>query len=280
LRRIIITLTALAVLAVAAVAFAAAPFNTYTGSMKFDKAVGTPSKPVPMGFSQKLTATGTKGNRAAPLTDLRSTIYGMVSDGKDFATCSFATISAASNDATCPPAALVATANVDALLGPGSNPSSNAKKADGTTAITPCHPGLRVWNSGQGKLSFFFWSTTAQGSAHYCGGIPTGATPPYTGTITQKGKNMILDVPLPAYVSTAVLKNPTWGSLVSEVITWKNKTIKKGGKTKAFFSSVGCQNNKRAWTQLFTANFLVYSSTGKPGPNKIQSFTKTGSGAC
>ena len=42
-----------------------------------------------------LTATGTNGNRAAPLTDLKSTIYGLKYDSAAVkATCSFATVSA------------------------------------------------------------------------------------------------------------------------------------------------------------------------------------------
>ena len=76
----------------------------------------------------------------------------------------------------------MATANVHALLGPAGDPASGAK------GVVDCKPGLRVWNSGAGKLTFFFWTTTGIGSAHYCGGIQTGSTPPYPGTIKKPAR--------------------------------------------------------------------------------------------
>jgi len=262
--------TAVAVLGVAATALASG-FNTYTAKVSFAPSkAGSAHKPSPIGMRQILTANGTAGNRAAPLVDLRSTVYGMVSDGKDFPTCSLNTIATAKNDTGCPKGAEVATGNVHALLGPASNPSATATGSNGKSAITACNPGLDVWNAGQGHLVFFFTSTTAIGSAHYCGGVKTGSTPPYTGTIKQSGKNMVLDVPLPPSVSTMVLGSPTWGSLIKEDITWKKLTKKVHGKTKAFFASVGCKNGKRPWKQLFTATFAP----------KTESFTTGGSAKC
>jgi len=103
LRRILIIGTALAVLGAAATALAASEFNTYTAKVSFSpNAAGTPAKPSPMGMTETLTADGTKGNRAAPLVDLRSTVYGMVVDTKDFPTCSFSKIQTAKNDTGCP----------------------------------------------------------------------------------------------------------------------------------------------------------------------------------
>jgi hypothetical protein len=268
LRRIVIIGTALAVLGAAATALAAAQFNTYTAKLTVSPAkAGSAKKPVPVGMKQTLTAKGTNGNRAAPLTDLKSTIYGIKFDAKAVkATCSFDKVSAAANDASCPKGALVATANVNSLLGPAKDPSSTAK------GIIACNPGLRVWNAGGGKLTFFFWSTTTPGSAHYCGGVPTGSTPPYKGTIKQSGKNVVIDVPLPSYVSNKVLGGPTWGSLIKEDLTWK-KIVSKGH---AFFASVGCKSGKRPWKQLFTADFTNPADTG----GTKQSFTASGALKC
>ena len=134
-----------------------------------------------------------------------------------------------------------------------------------------------MWNSGGGKLVFFFWSDTTPTSAHYCGGVPTGATPPYTGTIKNtSGKKLVIDVPLPSYVSSKVLGGPTWGSLVREQITWKKLSSKSHGKTHYFVSSIGCKSGKRQWKQQFTADFTNPADTG--GTN--QSFTATGSAKC
>lgn len=271
MRRIIITVTAVTVLAGASVALAAA-FNSYTAATSFSGGNASASKPVPLGMKQILTASGNNGNRAAPLTDLKSTITGATWLGKDYAKCSINTIATAKNDTAhpsagissgpCPSGALVATANVDALLGPGTDPSAHAM------GITPCHPGLDVWNEGGGKLVFFFWSTATQGSAHYCGGIKTGSTPPYEGTIKNSGSNMVIDVPLPPSVSTMVLGSTTWGSLIKETITWTKQSIKVHGKSEPYFASV-CKG-KRNWTQKFTANFH----------GNVQSFTTSGKASC
>jgi hypothetical protein len=272
LRRIVISVTAVVVLGAAAAAVAAAPFNTYSAKMSFSPGkAGSASKPVGTSITQTLAANGTNGNRAAPLTDLKSTMFGLKFDPAAVkAKCTFATVSAASNDAKCPKGALVATANVHALLGPASDPSSGAK------GVIDCKPGLRVWNSGGGKLTFFFWSQTTPGSPHYCGGVPTGSTPPYPGTIKNSGKNLVIDVPLPSYVSSKVLGGPTWGSLVQETITWKNISSTTKGKKHFFVSSVGCSHGKRPWKQKFTADFTNPTDTG----GTVQSFTATGSAKC
>jgi hypothetical protein len=268
LRRIVIAITALVVVGAAAVAYAAAPFNKYTAKTSFSPSkAGSAAKPVPIGVHQTLTATGTNGNRAAPLTDLQTTIYGVKFDAKGAkATCSFATIKNAANDASCPKGALVATANVHALLGPAKDPSATAG------GVTPCNPGLRVWNSGGGKISLFFWSTTVPGSAHYCGGVATGSTPPFKGTIKQAGKNVVINVVLASYVSTRVLGSATWGSLIKEDITWNKLT---NGKHK-WLASVGCKNGKRPWAEKFTAIFTNAADTG----GKKQSFVAKGSAKC
>jgi hypothetical protein len=274
LRRIVISVTAVVVLGAAAVAVAAAPFNTYTAKMSFSPGkAGSASKPVGTSVTETLTAAGTNGNRAAPLTDLKSTIYGLKFDPAAVkAKCSFATVSAASNDAKCPKGALVATANVHALLGPAKDPLAYPPSQFSSHGIVDCNPGLRVWNSGGGHLVFFFWSTTAQNSAHYCGGIPTGATPPYTGTIKNSGKNLIIDVPLPSYVSSKVLGGATWGSLVAETITWKNISSTTKGKKHFFVASVGCKSGKRPWSATLTANL--------PTTNTTETKTVSGSSAC
>lgn len=275
MRRIVITVTALAVLGAGGAAIAATQFNSYSTTTSFSpNKAGSARKPSPFGFKQTYVANGTNGNRAAPLTDLRTTIYGAVLNGKGYPTCSLSKIAAAGNDTAhpsagiasgpCPKNALLATASVNSLLGPGSDPSSNAQ------GVLPCNPALDAWNAGGGKIAFFFWTTTQQGSAHYCGGVKTGSTPPYQGTIRKSGKNLVIDVPLPPSVSTRVLGGNTWGSLIKEVITWKSLNLKIKGKNVPFFASVACSHGKRPWAQKFTASFN----------GNVQSATVTGSPKC
>jgi hypothetical protein len=231
LRRIIILGTTFAVLIAASVAVAAT-LNTYTAVLKFSPTkAGSKSKPVPVGYSETFTAKNdTAGQRAAPLVDIKTTIYGIVSNAKKFPTCDGNKISAMKTDSFCPKKALVATGPVNAVLG---NPTLKG-------AGTPCNPFLHVWNGGKGKLWYFF--TT--GGQYQCATVHTGDTNAYPGFVKQVGPNQVTDVPLPPFVSTKVAGVPNfYGSLIKEVLTFK----------KGFNSAVGCKGGKRPYSVAFTA---------------------------
>jgi hypothetical protein len=243
--------TALAVLVGASVAVAAT-LNTYTATIKVSPTkAGSKKSPVPVGFTETLTAKNDiTGARAAPLTDIKTTIYGMVSNAKAFPTCSGTKISTMKTDSFCPKKALVATGPVNSLLG-GTNLSPG-------TPQTACNPFLHVWNGGKGKLWFFF--TT--GGSHQCGGLHTGDTNAYPGFIKEQGKNMVTDVPLPPFVSTAVAgHNDLYGSLIKEVLTFKKLTTKVKGKTVGINASIGCKGGKRPYSVSFTAKDTAGSET-------------------
>lgn len=258
-RTLIIAGTTLAVLAGATAAFAAAGLNTYTASLKVSPTkAGSAKSPASVGFTENYgAANATAGNRAAPLVDIKTKIYGFVSNGKDFPTCDGTKISVMKTDSFCPPKALVATGPVNALLG----------SPDLSKMGSPCNPFLHVWNGGQGKLWFFF--TTS--ASHYCLGLKTGSTRAYPGFIKQQGKFMVTDVPLPSYVSTSVAGIPMYyGSLIKEVLTFKNVTTKVHGKTVGSTESVGCKAGKRPWSVSFTAVLMGQTETK----------TVSGSAAC
>ncbi len=252
MRRIVIIGTALAVLLAAVSAYAAASgANTYTAKLSFSPSrAGSRSKPSPLAFVENYAAKGASGNRAAPLVDIKTTIYGMVSNAKYFPTCSAAKIEAAKNDNVCNPRAMVASGPVTAMLGP----------TDLTKPGTPCDPLLHVWNGGPGKLVFFFITN----ATHTCGGLHTGATAPYPGFVRQQGNNLVTDVPLPPDVSTrAGNQTGVYGSLIQEVLTWRRLITKVHGKAVAYNASVACKNGKRPWSVKFTAvnNGVKQSST-------------------
>jgi hypothetical protein len=246
LRRIVVVATALAVLIAAASAFAATGgLNSYSASLKFSpNKAGAGKAPSALGFTQKYIASGTGGNRTAPLTDIKTTIYGLTSDGKDFPTCSKAKIAAAGSDTVCPKGALVATGPITATLGPVNDQSTSAPNQ------LPCNPVLDVWNAGQGKVVFFF----VDKGSHTCAGgaIQTGAVAPFGGTIKTVGKNLVMDTPVPPYVSFPL--TGLEASLTSETLTWKNlsKTL-KNGKTAHYGASIGCKGGKRPYSVKFTA---------------------------
>jgi hypothetical protein len=251
------------VLIAAASAFAATGgINSYTATLKFSpNKAGSGKAPSATGFTQSYVANGTNGNRTAPLTDIKTTIYGMVSDGKDFPTCSVAKIVAAGKDTVCQKGALVASGSITAILGPTADPSASDPN------IVPCNPLLDVWNGGQGRLVFFF---VDQAPNHTCGPLQTGGVPPYLGTVKTVGKNMVQDTPIPSYVSFPI--TGVEGSLTSLTLHWKNLSTKlKNGATVHYGASVACKGGKRAYTVAFTAESSpggTPSVTAVPGVQK------------
>ena len=76
MRRIVIAGTALVVLGVSATAAAASPYNNYSGSQLSISA----GNKAPLSMVEKLQASAPSGSRAAPLTNIKLTIYGVKLD--------------------------------------------------------------------------------------------------------------------------------------------------------------------------------------------------------
>ena len=247
MRRIVVIATALAVLVAAVSAYAATSgFNTYTATVKASpNKAGSAKAPAVFPFTEKYTANGTGGNRTAPLTHIKSVIYGLKNaGGKGFPTCSLAKIQAAKSDTVCPKGSLVATGSITALLGPTSDPSAT------NPSILPCDPLLHAYNGGGNKVVYFFVDVAPD---HACAGgaITTGTVGPFQGTIKTSGKNLIINTPIPDYVSFPL--SGVEGSLTSETLKWVKVTKKVNGKTQAYTWSVGCKNGKRPYSHTFTA---------------------------
>lgn len=259
MRRIVLIATALGVLVAAASAYAA--INTYSASLGFTtKKAGSASKPVPFGYTQDIKASGTNGNRTAILLEIKTKIYGATADGKDFPTCSLKKIAAAggNGDSVCPKGAEVATGYITASLG---------GQTDFKSAGAACDPLLDVWNSGQGKLTYFFVDTPT----HQClqGALTTGKTGPYAATYKQQGKYLVIDVHIPKYVDFPA--PGLAGSLETEHLNWLKVTKQVKGKTVAAIASVGCKGNKRPYSMTFT------STLPTAGPAKeVDTVSKSG----
>jgi hypothetical protein len=262
LKRIIIIGTAICALAGATIA-QAATLNNYTANISLSTTkAGTASKPVPVGYTESLTASNTTaGLVAAPLVDIKTKIYGLKSNLNSFKTCSFHTIDSPPKfNAACPKGSLVATGTVNSMLG--------GKDLSAATA-TPCNPDLAIYNAGGGKEWYFFTTKTAI----QCGGLTTGATQPYAGKVTQQGKYLVSDVPLPSFVSTAVAGHQgLFGSLIKETLKVAPMTTKVNGKTVGATEAVGCMAGKRPWSVSFTA----VPGAGQPG----QTVTQSGAAKC
>src|ERR1700680_3856173 len=144
--------TALAVLIGASAAYAAF-FNNYKGSkLSFaPKATGSKAHPAPVGMTEILTANAPKGDRAAPLIDIKLTIYGVVTNGGKIPKCTDAMIEADKTkyDKACPKGSMIGQGPVHSLLGPASDPSGS------TPPATPCNPFLKIYNGGPNTQVFF-----------------------------------------------------------------------------------------------------------------------------
>jgi hypothetical protein len=245
--------TAVAVLVGAGAAYAS--LNTYTASITGLKKGGTAAKPVPTGYTENLAAMNTtSGDRAGVLIDIKTEIFGLKADTKDFPSCSATEINTGPKfNGNCSPKALVATGTVNAEIGgcPAMGGVATACADPLAGGGVPCNPDLVVENGGGGTQWYFFTAP----SPTACGGLKTGATAPYPGKVSYKGKNMIIDVPLPPDVSTEVATVPgLYGSLTKEMVKLVSQTTKVHGKTVHSLVSIACPaNHKRAWSVSFTA---------------------------
>jgi hypothetical protein len=258
-RRKAAIVTALVMLVGATAAYAATGFNNYSGtSQSFSKGVGSKKKPVGVSFKQVLAAKNNDPTKAAAvLTRIVVKTYGLVSNASKFPTCDASKFTILKSDKQCPKLSKFATGHVKSLLGDPTLAKTNR---------TPCNPDLDVFNGkGKGRLWFFF--TTH--SALQCAGLTTGATAPYPGSVSQKGKYQITNIPLPADISTRVANQPNfYGSLIHETLKWAKLKTKVKGKTVFNNVSVGCVKGKRPWTITY------YSTT-----NGTNSFKQSVSGS-
>lgn len=243
----------------AAAAYAAGPVssppNSYTGSFAVKGAAGTAAKPTAVALTESLgMSSTTAGNVGAPLTDIKTTIFGVKApNGGKFPTCTIAKISANNGNngkwnGVCPKGSLVATGSVTAAL------TSPAANLAGPGA--PCQLGLWVYNGGPGKLTFFFTTSPAQ-----CDGLTTGDAAPWLGKVSEQGKNLVTDVPEPADVSYNAGNVGLFGSLETETLHFRKMTVKKGGKVYPYIESTGCKKHARAYSITYTA---TQSNTGSP----------------
>jgi hypothetical protein len=201
------------------------------------------AKPVPRGYSESLTAANAAGSSkvAAPLIDIDTIIYGGKANLQDFPTCSAKTIEKPPKyNLNCPKGSEVATGTVNAKIG-------------GPTLAAPgtaCNPDLAIYNGGGGTEWYFF--TTPNATA--CAGLTTGQTLPYPGKVSQSGKNLVINVPLPPDVSTKVANHANlYGSLIKETVITKALSIKVHGKTVYSTESVACKGSSRPYSVAFTA---------------------------
>jgi hypothetical protein len=257
-RRGAIIITTLIAIGAADGAYAAT--QPYTGKLTFTaKHPGTSVKPVPLKFSLNLKTTSTGSSRPPVQLDVEIRVYGMKVDGKDFPTCSLEKIANAHNDTVCPKGAKVATGSIQSTLG---------SSTDFTAPGAACDPLLDVWNSGQGRMTYFFLTN----QTHACaGGLRTGSVGPYPGTYKYEGKYFVSDVTVPGYIDYPL--QGIAGSLQDEHLDFTTHTRKARGKTLISQASIGCLKGKRPYS-------IITTTTGASEGSQHVVSTIAGSASC
>lgn len=255
MRKVIIA-TLVSMLALAAVASAAGT-KADGGSVSFSSnKAGSSKKPHSVSYTLKIDTTATGSDLPQVTREVKLKIFGMKVDGKHFPTCSLNKILNAKNDNVCPKKAQVGAGAIEATL-------------QGSGAPTPCGPFLDVWNSGQGKLTYFF----RVAGSHICGGLQTGSTPPYAGTYKEQGGYFMSDVKIPDKINYPV--QGLTGLLFHEHLNFSSQKAKVKGKNYISQAVTGCKKGKRPWTlTVLTAPI----TQGKGGPS--QKSTVSGSPSC
>ena len=263
MRRKIIILTALFTLAVGATAaYGATAVNTYSGTTQsFSKGAGSKKKPVGTSFKQTLVANNTDPSKAAAvLVNIKVKIYGLVSNAKQFPTCSNNKMISMKSDSFCPKASKFAT-----------RPGQLAARRPVARDEQPAPPATRT-STCSTRARASCGSSSPLTRRYSAPALTTGATAPYPGTISQQGKFQVTNIPLPADISTEVAHQPNfYGSLIKETLNWRKVSVKVKGKTVFNNVSVGCQKGKRPWS-------ITYTSTTN-GSDR-QTSTVSGSAKC
>ena len=225
--------TAVVVLSCAAAA-SAEQVNTYTVTGKTTPAkAGSKKKPVPISLNFDYTVGEESGQRPSPVKRYTIGFYGVRSNGGLFPKCTAAQMNAAQSDAGCPRGSGVGTGTVINETGASSNPSDKS---------IACNLSLTVYNAGQNRAALWLKGGPTQ--------IVRGK--PCVIAINQAidarfvrhpgGTALQFEVP-------ANLLHPVGGldnAVVRVESTIRRLTVRRGGKPRGYFESIGCRRGQRA----------------------------------
>ncbi len=226
---------------------------TIKGSGAVSKGAGTKAKPVPISLKFTVETGTSDGTRPQGWKEIDVFTPYVKSNGALFPKCDINKFSAAQNPNACPKGSQIATGKLTAVIGPAS---------DFAPAGAPCKKDISIYNAGQGKVIAYL-----SGPGADCAGV--GYQPPFPGTLKPSKNGTLLRVPIPPDTITRPLPG-VLGSSTSQTNLFKKLTVKKGGKTRGFFESVGC---KKGTTR--TATIFVI---GDPDSKKYA--TKVNAGKC
>lgn len=243
--RKLIMLTVAGLLAFTAVAYALQE-NEYTvrGSVAPTDS-GTPKAPKPSSLKFGFTVSEKSGKRPALIKKYSIKFAGMQVNTNFFKACTAAKLDAEQSDANCPKGSLMGTGDVENLA--GSSSDENAR------SLT-CHLDLKLYNSGNNKAAIYLVGgpNDPRGPAKSC---PLEVNKAIDATFVRTRNGGVVNTALEFTVDEFLLHPaPGFDNAVAVVDTSVRKaTVRKNGKTRGWFESVGaCLNKKRAITVTFT----------------------------
>lgn len=235
----IITIAAIAVLAVSVAAYAAV-VNTYsvTASTSPTKA-GTKKKPVPVKLTFNYKVGEVNNQRPSPVKGYKIQFDGLQVNTKPFKACTAQSIDANGGDTACPKGAKMGSGNIQAYVGPTNDPSNKSLY---------CYLALTFYNAGNNHAALYLKGDP--GAADPQKQCVTGISQSIDAKFVKNSKGTSLNFDVPP-----TLLHPIAGldSAVFNVGSTINKVTKKvKGKTVGFFQSAGgCKKHKRTVAVTF-----------------------------
>ena len=210
----------------------------------------TPTRPERQASRSRLASrrrsarpTTTAGNVAAPLVDIKTTIYGLVANAKRLPDLQTATIETApKSDGNCPKGS---------RSRPAQSMRNSAAPASPRPKASPCNPFLRrlqrrrrhgvVLLHGRGRLPVRRPEDRRHGPVRRPHQAVTARTWSWTCRFRRTSRRWSRTMP------------NFYGSLIQRDLNFKNAEDEVHGKTVGISSSIGCKGGKRPWSVAFTA---------------------------
>jgi hypothetical protein len=256
MRKVVMSVVAVAVLAVSAVAYAQTQQNTYKvqGSTSPKGKPGSKSKPVPVSVKFNYQVGEANGLQPSAIDQYKISVYGVRAvNGDKFPKCTADQISSAgNNDSGCPKGSLVGTGTISNFVYADSDPS-------GKNGGFPCEKKLNIYNSGKGKGALFVFGDPSQ-----CGGV--GALPAFPiSYVKGDGGGTALQFTVPKTVLHPIAGLSVAVKSVQSTI--KKMTVTKGGKKYGYYESVKCSKKTRPIKVTFhTEAGQTSSASASPTP--------------
>jgi hypothetical protein len=254
MRKKVLSLATLLVLAIAALAYAQQSQNNVyevTASTSPSKA-GTSKKPVNISLKFDYKVGEANGLRPAVIEKYSIRFAGLKVNTNRFAECTAQKINQAGNDQACPS---------DALMGTGRVQNASGDRNNFADKSISCFLRLKVYNVKNNRATLYLFGGPNQTPA-----CPIEIAVAIPANYARRGSVTALEFSVPDSLKhpLATLDN----AVLNVESTIRNRTKTVRGKKVAYYQSVGgCRSNRRAVTVVFTPEDGKGGGTRTAGAN-------------